>query len=121
MGILNWIEQRVSEPGDSETQRSKKTLAVIILFMGAIITTLTGFSGRSAGLVELGNVYFVLAVLLLAASLLIVAFPRHYVLIVLVILIINLISVMISHCATGGPLPGSRLFRAGYAESDGET
>jgi class 3 adenylate cyclase len=48
----------------------------------------------------------VLSVLLLAASILIVAFPRHYVLIVMTILIINLISDMISHRAAGGYLSG---------------
>ena len=44
-----------SLPGDTETQRSQKTLAVIVFVVGAIITALDATNSYFMGLVGLGS------------------------------------------------------------------
>ena len=106
MKIVQKIEQNVSLAGDTETQRSQKTLAVIIFFVGAIITALDATGSFFAGLVELGTIYYVAAGVLGAAALGILIFPKRYVIIVFFALLLNMSTDVAVHVVMGGYLSG---------------
>ena len=100
------IEQLVSLAGDTETQRSQKTLAVIVFFVGAIITALDATNSYFTGFVALGAIYYVAAGVLAAGALCIVLFPSRYVIIVFFILLFNMGTDVAAHVVMGGYLSG---------------
>ena len=104
--ITTKIEQHVSLAGDTETQRSQKTLAVIIFFVGAIITTLDATNNYFMGLVALGTIYYVAAGVLAAGALGIVLLPTTYVIIVFFTLLLNMGTDIAAHVVMGGYLSG---------------
>ena len=104
--IIKKIEQHVSLAGDTETQRSQKTLAVIVFFVGAIITALDATNNYFMGLVALGTIYYVAAGVLAAGALCIVLFPTRYVIIVFFTLLLNMGTDVAAHVVMGGYLSG---------------
>ncbi|MFN2137850.1 MAG: adenylate/guanylate cyclase domain-containing protein, partial [Candidatus Promineifilaceae bacterium] len=106
MKWLGKIEQRVTLPGDSETQRSQKTLVVVVALFGFVATLFNALPMFNGGLSAMGWTYVGSAVCILAGALLILAWPRHFTLITFLLLLDVLIFPAITQVLSGGYASG---------------
>ena len=113
MGVMQQIERRVVLPGDSETLRSQKTLAVIMLFVSAISTAANGARFYSAGLIDVGIIYFALAAATGIAFFLFLAFPHIYVPLAFFMLLLSFLGNGSAHLMSGGYTTGLQIIQWG--------
>ena len=106
MKLLRWIDRHVAQPGDSETERSQKTLAVSVFFIGAIVTALISTGNYAAGLGEVSILYYALALVLVVGTLCILTFPAHYTFFVLFVLLFSITVDVAVHLTVGSYLSG---------------
>lgn len=109
MSILNRIEQRVILPGDSETRRSQKRLAIIVMFVAAFSTILSAVRGFSADLSIISWIYFAQAAVIVVTLILLIGFPRAYVPLVIVLLCTSYLTNLPAHLLAGGYTSGLEL------------
>jgi len=102
LNLLKLIEQRVVLPGDSEIRRSQKTISTTLLFVGCIFTVLNVFSYLSLGIKTAGIVYIVWVVIVLSAGILVLSFPRYWLLIFSSAVIGVIPMVLATHVYSGG-------------------
>ena len=102
MNILQRLEQRIALPGDSETQRSQKLLAMGVVFVSVVGTSLNALRIYSVGLTEVAIVNLFLAAALLAGFLIVLAWPRSYYQVVIGILSVSLVGNLLTHFYSGG-------------------
>lgn len=96
------IEQRIILPGDSETVRSQKLLAMGVVFVSIIGTTLNALRIYSVGLTAVAQVNFVLTAGLILSFILVLAWPRAYYPVVIAILTVSLFGNLATHYYSGG-------------------
>ena len=113
MDIMQRIEGRVTLPGDSETQRSQKVLATIVLFVSAFSTAANGLRFYSAGLVEVALIYFVLAGATAIAFFIILGFPRVYIPLAFTMLLLSFFGNGSAHLLSGGYTSGLQIIQWG--------
>ena len=78
MDVFNRLEQRLALPDDSETRRSQKIISVILLFTGALLVTTNVALFYSLGLSPLWIIYLTWSLSLFIGGFLIIAFPRFW-------------------------------------------
>jgi len=113
MNVIQLIELRVTLPGDSETQRSQKVLATIVIFVSAISTAVNGLRFYSAGLVDVALLYFVLAAVTAAGFFIFLGFPRFYVPLAFSMLLLSFIGNGSAHLLSGGYASGLQIIQWG--------
>ena len=113
MNVIQLIEQRVTLPGDSETQRSQKVLATIVIFVSAISPAVNGLRYYSAGLVDVALLYFVLAAVTAAGFFIFLGFPRVYVPLAFSMLLLSFIGNGSAHLLSGGYTSGLQIIQWG--------
>lgn len=102
MNIVQSIEQRINLPSDSETQRSQKLLAMGVVFFSLIGTLFNALRINSVGLPEVALVNLFLAATLAIAFGTVLAWPRSYYPVVIIVLLISLIGNLLTHFFSGG-------------------
>ena len=102
MNIFERIGQRVALPHDSETRRSQKTISTILLFIGSIFSILNVVNNLSLGLTTVAIVYGVWAIIVLSAGVLILLFPRLWLLLFSAMLIGVSAVTLAAHVTSGG-------------------
>ena len=78
MNLFDRIETRVALPADSETERSRKTLLTVVLFVGGLALVFNTFTLSGAGLTTSARQYILFALMLIIAGVTILAFPSTY-------------------------------------------
>ena len=78
MGVMQWIEGRVARPGDSETFRSQKKLAAIVLFVAALATLMNGLRYQGQNLDQIAWLFYLVAGLTILGFMLLLTVPRHF-------------------------------------------
>jgi class 3 adenylate cyclase len=76
MGIMQQIERRMMLPDDSETERSRKSLAIILLALSAFFTGINALRYYRIGLADIAASYFVLSAVSLIVFLFFIFFRR---------------------------------------------
>ena len=106
MNIFDRVEQRVALPGDSETYRSQKKMVVLIAFFGSAATVFNALPMFNGGLNAMGYTYIASAIVLLAGSLSILAWPKLFTLFTFLLLLDVLIFPAITQVLSGGYASG---------------
>ena len=75
MRIYNGIERRVGLPGDNETLRSQKTLFMLLMIAGGLLTFVNVAFYLSLDIPTAGFIYMSLAIFVLLCTLIVLAFP----------------------------------------------
>lgn len=102
MKILDWIEQRVALPGDSETRRSQKSLSTALFLIGSLSTLVNAISYLAVGMTAAGIIYIIWSIFVLFAALLILAFPRLWLFCSCAVLVGVVAITLITHILSGG-------------------
>jgi adenylate cyclase len=106
MGVMQWIEGRVALPGDSETFRSQKIAAAILLFVSGISTLINGLRYQGQGLEEVVWLYLLLAALTFLGLILLLVVPRYYGPMAVVLLSLSMLINTTAHLVSGGYTSG---------------
>ena len=106
MGVMQWIESRVALPGDSETFRSQKIAAAILLFVAAISTLVNGLRYQGQGLEEVAWLYMLLAAITFLGLVLLLVVPRYYGPMAVVLLGLSMLINTMAHLVSGGYTSG---------------
>lgn len=102
MEILTRIEQRLALPGDSETLRSQKVLSVGLMIGGSLFTVTNYFIYLRVGMAWPGVLYALWAVTILLAGGLILAIPRLWRPVALLIILLTVVVTMATSVLSGG-------------------
>ncbi len=111
MTLYQRIEQRVALPGDSETQRAQKTLAVIVLSVSSLATPANGLRYRSQGLADVAALYLLLTGVTLLALLLLLWRPRLYRPLAVAVLSLSMALNTGAHLLAGGYTSGLQIIQ----------
>ena len=115
MGIFQLIQQRVALPGDSDTRRAQKSLAVIVLIVAAISTGANGLRYYGAGLADVAAVYGGLTAVSLIGLIVLLAAPRVYVPLAFFMLLSSYVGNGSAHLLAGGYTSGLQIIQWGVA------
>lgn len=103
---LSKIEARVADPGDSDTRRFQKVLVVVVSLVGSVATLFNAMPLFGGGLNSMGWAYVASAVVILAGALALLAWPRAYTVITLLLLLDVLVVSGIVQVLSGGITSG---------------
>ena len=106
MGVMDKIEGRVVLPGDSETFRSQKTLAVIVLFVSGLATTVNGLRYQGQGVGDVARLYYLLAAITFLGLIQLLVIPRYYGVMAVVLLSLSMMINTAAHLVSGGYTSG---------------
>jgi len=115
MGIFQLIQQRVALPGDSDTRRAQKSLAVIVLIVAAISTGANGLRYYGAGLADVAAVYGGLTAVSLIGLIVLLAAPQVYVPLAFFMLLSSYVGNGSAHLLAGGYTSGLQIIQWGVA------
>jgi adenylate cyclase len=115
MGIFQLIQQRVALPGDSDTRRAQKSLAVIVLIVAAISTGANGLRYYGAGLADVAAVYGGLTAVSLIGLIVLLAAPQVYVPLAFFMLLSSYLGNGSAHLLAGGYTSGLQIIQWGVA------
>ncbi|MFN2142310.1 MAG: adenylate/guanylate cyclase domain-containing protein [Candidatus Promineifilaceae bacterium] len=115
MGIFQFIQQRVALPGDSDTRRAQKSLAVIVLIVAAISTGANGLRYYGAGLADVAAVYGGLTAVSLIGLIVLLAAPQVYVPLAFFMLLSSYVGNGSAHLLAGGYTSGLQIIQWGVA------
>ena len=102
MRIYDLVEQRLALPGDSETFRSQKTISTILMFVGSFFTLINLFTFYAFGLTTASLIYAGLVLFILVGGLIIVASPRLWLPVGLLVMIGIIAFALALHVVSGG-------------------
>jgi class 3 adenylate cyclase len=106
MDVMQWIEGRVAMPGDSETFRSQKKLAAIILFIASISTLFNGLRYQGQNLDDVAMWFYLLTGLTILGFILLLLTPRFYGPIAILLLSASMVINTIAQLIAGGYTSG---------------
>ncbi|MFN2279613.1 MAG: adenylate/guanylate cyclase domain-containing protein, partial [Candidatus Promineifilaceae bacterium] len=109
------IQQRVALPGDSDTRRAQKSLAVIVLIVAAISTGANGLRYYGAGLADVAAVYGGLTAVSLIGLIVLLAAPQVYVPLAFFMLLSSYVGNGSAHLLAGGYTSGLQIIQWGVA------
>jgi class 3 adenylate cyclase/heme/copper-type cytochrome/quinol oxidase subunit 4 len=115
MRIFQFIQQRVALPGDSDTRRAQKSLAVIVLIVAAISTGANGLRYYGAGLADVAAVYGGLTAVSLIGLIVLLAAPQVYVPLAFFMLLSSYVGNGSAHLLAGGYTSGLQIIQWGVA------
>ncbi len=102
MQILDWLDTTLSRPGDSDSQRAKKTAAWLAGTAGTVTCTIIGTINLAAGLEIVGILYYVLTAFMIIMMLFLTFEPRYYYQEVFITCAVVTIHPWLVHLASGG-------------------
>lgn len=102
MHLYDRIEQRLALPGDSETRRSQKTISTLMMIVGGFFTLINMFIFFFLGLSLAFYTYLGLVLMVFACGSLILAFPRWWLPIALIVILGVLLFSLVLHIVSGG-------------------
>lgn len=102
MSVLDRLEQRVALPGDTETQRSQKTMLVAVALFGFVATLFNAWPMFQGGLDTMGWTYIGSAVYILLGAVAMLAWPRGFNVFAFLLLLDVLIFPPVTQVLSGG-------------------
>jgi class 3 adenylate cyclase len=129
MNVLDRIENRVTLPGDGETDRSRKTLATAVLFASSLGLLINAVTMASNGVTISAWQYAIFALSALLGGVVVLAVPRSYGAVVRLFLLVSILFNVVGQVTFGGyssgvyampwailgPLGAVLFFGAGFA------
>ncbi len=106
MKITAWVEQRIVLPDDSETDRSRKLIGASILGLSLFLTTVNAIHFGVSGMMEIGLLQLLLALVILVCFLVTLIIPRAYYVVAFSVLVATLFINLPGHLFTGGYTSG---------------
>lgn len=106
MKITRWVEQRIILPDDSETDRSRKLIGASILGLSFFLTTVNAIHFGVSGMMAIGLLQLLLALVILACLLVTLIAPRAYYVVAFAVLVATLLINLPGHLLTGGYTSG---------------
>ena len=110
MNILARIDNRVAEPGDSETRRSQKRLAAVLLLVASFSNIFIVAHLFNIGLTGTASSYLAMGAVFALVFLLNLAFPGHYTLFNIITLLAILVTNVAANFYAGGYTSGFEFF-----------
>ena len=102
MLIFNRLEKRLVLPGDSETRRSQKAIAVLLIFAGSALTMINVSSYLALGITSAGLAYLGLILVVFPAAVAAVLFPRLWQPLGYLVIIATIVFNLAAHIFAGG-------------------
>jgi class 3 adenylate cyclase len=106
MSVMQWIEGRVALPGDSETFRSQKKLAAIVLFVAAVATLVNGLRYQGQNLDQIAWLFYLVAGLTVLGFILLLTVPRHFEVLAVTLLSASMVLNTAAQLVAGGYTSG---------------